>query len=52
MDASSIKDGIIKFVLSALIAGFFLIFLTGSRLQDCKIYPHKPIAPILLVFFR
>ena len=42
---------IIQFSLMALIAGFFAIILAGLCLH-CKIYPQKPIASVLLLFFR
>jgi len=49
---ASLKSKIIRYVLVALIIGFFAIPLAAVCLFDCKFYPAQRIASILLFFCR
>jgi hypothetical protein len=47
-----LKERITRYILIALIIGFFAIPLTLVCFFDCKFYAPKKIASILLFFFR
>ncbi len=48
----SLKERVIRYILIALIIGFFAIPLASLCWMDCKFFPAKRIASILLFFFR
>jgi len=50
--AAALKQRVTKYILIALIMGFFATPLIAFCLFDCKFYASKKIASILLFFFR
>lgn len=49
---ASLKVRIIRYILIALIIGFFAIPVAAVCWLDCKYYGPKKIASFLLFFFR